>query len=116
MLKLLKLYLYIFREEGKCLSFILETYKKLQNKGKTKNLRHSAWLDRSVFQSLKTLVIILKPYSKRHTSNPYFLADFSFAQGRAKVKLGGACWRSLILTFHRQLIMEKDPNATNIQT
>jgi len=37
-LKLLKLYLYIFREEGKCLSFILQTYKKLQNKGKTKEL------------------------------------------------------------------------------
>jgi len=38
MLKLLKLYLYIFREEGKCLSFILETYKKLQNKGKIEEL------------------------------------------------------------------------------
>jgi len=37
-LKLLKLYLYIFREEGKCLSFILETYEKLQNKGKTEEL------------------------------------------------------------------------------
>ena len=38
MLKLLELYLYIFREEGKCLSFILETYRKLQNKGKTEEL------------------------------------------------------------------------------
>jgi len=38
MLKLLKLYLYIFREEGKRLSFILETYKKLKNKGKTEEL------------------------------------------------------------------------------
>jgi hypothetical protein len=38
MLKLLKLYLYIFREEGKCLRFILETYKQLQNKGKTEEL------------------------------------------------------------------------------
>ena len=38
MLKFLKLYLYICQEEGKCLSFILETYKQLQNKGKTKEL------------------------------------------------------------------------------
>jgi len=38
MLKLLKLYLYIFQEEGKCLSFILETYKKLQNKRNTEEL------------------------------------------------------------------------------
>jgi len=39
MLKLLKLYLYIVQEEGKCLSFILETYKKkLQNKGKIEEL------------------------------------------------------------------------------
>ena len=38
MIKLLKLYLYIFREEGKCLSFILETYKKLQKKGKIEEL------------------------------------------------------------------------------
>jgi len=38
MLKLLKLYLYIFQEEGKCLCFVLETYKKLQNKGKTEEL------------------------------------------------------------------------------
>ena len=38
--------------------------------------------------------------------------EFIFAQGRAKVKLGRACWRSLMLTFNHQLIMEKDPNAT----
>jgi len=38
MLKLLKLYLYIFREEGKFLSFILQTYEKLENKGKTEEL------------------------------------------------------------------------------
>jgi len=36
MLKLLKLYLYIFREEGKVLFWKLT--KKLQNKGKTKEL------------------------------------------------------------------------------
>ena len=36
-----------------------------------------------------------------------------FAQGRTKFKLGAACWRSLKLTFNRQLIIEKDPNTTN---
>jgi len=34
--------------------------------------------------------------------------EFIFAQGRAKVNLGLACWRSLMLTFNHQLIMEKD--------
>ena len=43
------------------LSFILITYKKLQNNGGTKNLRHNAWLDRSVFQLLKTQVKAKKP-------------------------------------------------------
>ena len=35
---------------------------KLQNKGGTKNLRHSAWLDRSIFQLLKTQVKAKKPH------------------------------------------------------
>ena len=35
--------------------------KKLRNNGGTKNLRHNAWLDRSVFQLLKTQVKAKKP-------------------------------------------------------
>jgi hypothetical protein len=44
------------------LSFILKTYKNLWNNGETKNLRHSAWLDCSIFQLLKTQVKAKKPY------------------------------------------------------
>jgi hypothetical protein len=42
------------------LSFIMKTYK-LRNNGWAKNLRHSAWLDRSIFQLLKTQVKDKKP-------------------------------------------------------
>jgi hypothetical protein len=44
--------------------FYFENLQKLQNNGGTKNLRHSAWLDRSVFQLLKTQVKAKKPMVK----------------------------------------------------
>jgi hypothetical protein len=40
----------------------------------------------------------------KHCSNTWSIAEFSFAQGRAKVKLGGACWQSLISIINRQHI------------
>jgi hypothetical protein len=45
------------------LSFILKNLQKLRNNSWAKNLRYSAWLDRSVFQLLKTLVKAKKPHS-----------------------------------------------------
>jgi hypothetical protein len=47
------------------LSFIIKTYKKLQNNGWTKNLRYSAWIDHSVFQLLKIQVKAKKPHGWR---------------------------------------------------
>ena len=85
-----------------------------------RNLRHSAWLDHSVFQLLKTHVKSKKPHGwmgkfksqidlfqsggeflfKRMCTLEEWNIDaapdpftkFSFAKGQAKVKLGGVCW------------------------
>ena len=39
-----------------------------------------------------------------HCSNSWSIAEFSFAQGLAKVKLGGACWCSLTSIINYQHI------------
>ena len=41
--------------------FYFEYLQKLQNNDWAKNMRHSAWLDRSVFQLLKTQVNAISP-------------------------------------------------------
>jgi len=37
------------------------------------------------------------------------------AQGRARGKLAGVCWRSLSTKFNHQINKEKDPNATKLR-
>jgi hypothetical protein len=44
--------------------FYFENLAKLQNKGWSKSLRHSAWLDHSAFQLLKTQVKVTSPMAE----------------------------------------------------
>jgi hypothetical protein len=42
----------------------------------------------------------------KHCSNSWSIVEIGFAQGLAKVKLGGTCWRSLMLIINHQLLHE----------
>ena len=42
-----------------------------------------------------------------------FCAEWTTGSETILDTLNGTCWRSLVLTFNRQLIMEKDLYATN---
>jgi len=58
MLKTFKaLLIYLSRRRQMLQFYFRKLIKNSRTKVRQKNLRHSAWLDRSVFQSLKTLVI-----------------------------------------------------------
>jgi hypothetical protein len=112
-------YMRDLRESYKGISeFYFRNLQKLWNNSWMKSLRHSAWLDRSVFQLLKTQVKATNPMVKgnmnkfksrnsllesggeflfermctfeawKHCSNSWSIVEFSFAKVLAKVKLG----------------------------
>jgi hypothetical protein len=85
--------------------FYFENLAKLQNNSWSKSLKHGAWLDRSLFQLLKTQVMATRPMVEGNMSEFFIRIVHSNPEE-------SSCLNAWVLVRHESIIATLDPSLS----